>query len=199
MSRYYEGDGEEDFPGQWALWEHAARCALKGKRGRRALAELREALRNLPEKRLISRAMCTVAPDSRAPRPTPLPEVAAESEQLREAYARGDRRDLLEFHELIEEQGEGVCAVGAYLWWRKVKAGADPTDAFAALPTLDDASHDLSETAQLAAAEGDLAYSLASNLAYRNDETLENCTPEERYGRFLAWLDAELAEAPANS
>lgn len=53
MSRISESD-DEDFPGQWALYEANARRALHGKRGHVAIRELRDALLALPEKRLIA-------------------------------------------------------------------------------------------------------------------------------------------------
>lgn len=179
MSRYSDWDDEEPYPNAWALWAQAGRNALKGKRGRQALTDLRDALLALPEKRLIASALCTVG-----------------SEQRREEEP-GDwsRQD---FARLVAQQGEGVCAVGAYLWWRKVKAGTDPAEAFAQLPTLPDYDGaDLNATADLAASEAGMAFSLAWQLAFHNDETYRDCTPEQRYEKFLAWLDAELAEAAA--
>jgi hypothetical protein len=50
----------------------------------------------------------------------------------------------------------------------------------------------LSQTAGLGQQAG-LTYTLAWELAYRNDETYERMTPEERYTAFLAWIDRELA------
>jgi hypothetical protein len=63
MSRYSDYDDYEGEPEQVLAagrWERNARVALKGKRGRKALAELREALMALPERRLIEGAVCTV-------------------------------------------------------------------------------------------------------------------------------------------
>ena len=70
MSRYREHDNYDDERAvlDHGRWEHNARVALKGKRGRKALAELREALMALPQHRLIGDAMCTVGgADKRAP------------------------------------------------------------------------------------------------------------------------------------
>ena len=174
MSRYYDDDPGEEFPNQYALWQANADRALKGRRGRQALRDLRDALLALPEKKLIDGAMCTVRP-------------------------QGDRgqRDPYGF-DPAAEYGEGVCAIGALLWHRKVKAGMDPAEAFDSLPTLDDENYDLSETALLAKRDAGMAYPLAWELAYRNDETYRRMTPEERYTAFLAWIDAELGE-PAES
>lgn len=180
MSRYGDGDYEEDFPNQGAFWIHSARLALAGKRGKKALAELREALLHLPEKRLIERALCTVDPEKRRPEVIHRPDGS-----VSDWWGK-------DFEEIVAEQGEGVCAVGAYLWWQEVKAGKDPRTAFAALPTLSDTEADIHETAYEGQKAG-LTYSLAWELAYRNDEAFEGMTPEERYDAFLAWIDKQLA------
>jgi len=183
VSRYSDYDGEEWFPNQSALWQHNAELALKGKRGRKALAELREALLALPSKRLISGALCLVG--------------VADKIQL-ESTVPGDewpRWRLQEANQLIEDQGEGVCAVGALLWYRKVKSGVDPETAFAELPLILSANEDedgLEKTALLAESELGITYHLAWQLAYKNDESYDLCTPEERYSKFLFWLDKEL-------
>lgn len=179
MSRLYDGDYEENFPGEGELWAANAHRALKGKRGRKVLADLREALQHLPQPRLIEGAMCTVGLDKRR---------LAEPGEERTSARFHDR----ELEENFERQGEGVCAVGALLWWNKVKSGVDPAEAFDQLPTLLDTETDLSETAEAARRELNVVYSLAWNLAYRNDETFGNATPEQRYLNFMAWLDAEL-------
>jgi hypothetical protein len=179
MSRYGDDYDGDNYPNANALfWANADR-ALKGKRGRKVLADLREALLALPEPRLIDSALCTVSPEKRA-------------EEFPEAWMRrswlADQQD---------GPGEGVCAIGALLWHRKVKAGMDPAEAFDSLPTLPDTDYGLEDTADLAVTEAGLAYSLAWNLAYRNDETFEGMTPEERHAAFLAWIDRELAEVAA--
>jgi len=174
VSRCDDDDYEESFPNEAALWRANAQRALKGKRGRQALRDLREALLALPEPRLIEGALCTVNPGKRA---------AA-------SYLPGPSRDMLARD--LAEHGEGVCAIGALLWHRRVKAGMDPAEAFDSLPTLSDDNHGLDDTASLAARDAGLVYSLASNLAYKNDETFGGKSPEGRYTAFLAWIDAEL-------
>ena len=207
MSRFsdYDDDSEE-----WALnmgrWQHNARVALKGKRGRKALRDLREALMALPEHRLIESAMCTVGGvDKRVP---PLTEAELQallavrggdaSAWYAEAMRRGRLEERADLAKLIETQGEGVCAIGAYLWHRKVKAGVDPAEAFATLPTLagddPDGGDPLADTARLGKEAG-LTFTLAWELAYRNDETCRNMTAEERWTAFVAWIDSELASA----
>ncbi len=220
MSRYSEYDDYEDEADQilaQGRWERNARATLKGKRGRKALADLREALLALPEHRLIEGALCAVGDvDQRVPAVTgaEIAEHQAKAAAWRaenglgtdpdlDAYAAGCMREEREeqreaYVKLVNEQGQGVCAIGAYLWHKRVKAGADPHEAFGGLPTvLDGESGDpLGETAHLGQDAG-LAYTLAWELAYRNDETFGSMTPEERYTAFLAWIDAELAEPAA--
>jgi len=174
MSRYsddYDGDG---MPA--ALWEANLERAIKGKRGQQVLRDLRDALTALPQPRLIEGALCTVGPLQRM------------------AGASANWLSPAEIGAKVEEQGEGVCAVGAYLWWRNLRAGMTPEDAFAALPTLLDEASDLWETADLARRAG-VTLTLAYDLAYRNDETFGHLSPEERHARFIEWIDSKLSEA----
>lgn len=148
------------------LWQHNLELALSGKRGKQALADLKAALEALPEKRLIERALCTVGGVEKRP------EIA----------------NL--------EQPEGVCAVGAYVWWQKVKQGKDPLQAFEELDTLPDEDGDIWDTVEAGKSAG-LTRVLAWELAYTNDETYGGLTPEERYARFVGWIDQQLARPPA--
>jgi len=179
MSRFGDDyDDDEAFPNEAELWRANALRALKGKRGRRVLSDLREALLALPEKRLIASAMCTVAPDTR-----------------RQSIG-DDAYGIEEFNEIVTANGEGVCAIGAYLWYRKVKDGADPVEAFDSLPLIygdNSPSGGIHDTATSAKREAGVVFSLAWNLAYRNDETYGNLTPEQRYTAFLEWIDSELS------
>ena len=176
MSRFDDGGYDDEyFPNQAELWHANVRRALSGKRGRKALAELRDALRALPEKRLIEGALCTV-------------NHAVRGEGL--IYTR------IELEDKVKRDGEGVCAVGAYIWFKKVKAGMDPQEAFDALPTLLDVDGGDWETAEAGKHAG-MTFTLASTLAYRNDMTYEEMTPEERYEAFMKWLDERLAEPAA--
>jgi hypothetical protein len=47
-------DEEEDFPGQYSLWQANCERSINGKVGQKALRELETALLALPEKRLIA-------------------------------------------------------------------------------------------------------------------------------------------------
>jgi hypothetical protein len=195
-------------------WERNARATLKGKRGRRALAEIRGALLALPDKRLIEGALCTVGGPERVPEVTDT-EVDEHVARLRAAGLRSDhfadgetvrwmRQDREDEREAIgrnvEDQGCGVCVNGALLWHRLVKGGMTPEGAFAMLPSIvTDDSDPLSETARITERDAGIAYTLAWELAYRNDETYGRMTPEERYTAFLAWIDAELGDTPASA
>lgn len=82
--------------------------------------------------------------------------------------------------------GQDVCAIGAYL----VGKGYSIDD----LPQQEEP---LEDTAYLASRNG-MTYTLAWELAYRNDETYGRQTPEQRYNTFLNWLNKQLeSEATA--
>ena len=221
MGRYREYDDDDDSPEAvlaCGRWQNNARRVLRSKRGRAALAEMREALLALPAKRLINGALCTVgAPEARFPVVTD-EEIAADAER-RAAFraewstrprspedaawdARALREDREEereaYRKVAEREGQGCCGIAAYLWHQKVRGGMDPDEAFAALPpVVEDFGDDpLRETAQLGEQAG-LAFTLAWELAYRNDETYAAMTPEDRYAAFLAWIDEQLAVSAA--
>lgn len=176
MSRFTD-DYDDYYPNQAELWQANVKRALEGKRGRKALTELREALRALPEKRLIAGALCTVG--------------AMDRPDTHDA-TQGYRDDLTA---KLQNEGEGVCAIGAYVWFKRVKAGSDPQEAFAEMPVLLDSEGAADyETAQAGQRAG-MTFTLASTLAYRNDETYYTMTPEERYEAFMRWLDEELGAA----
>jgi hypothetical protein len=223
VSRYRDGD--DDYWSPEAIlaqgrWEHNVRQVLRSKRGRKALAEIRDALMALPEHRLISGALCTVGSvDERLPEITDgeAAKIAAGSAALTascelpphpewEAFAvagaredrDGDRKKLAEKQ---EHEGTGVCVNGALLWHRKVLAGMNPDEAFLSLPLVMGLSGDdgdpLAETAGITAKEAGIARTLAWELAYLNDETHGGKTPEARWTAMVAWIDGILAKAEA--
>lgn len=176
MSRFGDNwDYDEPYPNAGAMWQANAERALSGRRGRNALAELREALLALPQKRLIAGALSTVG-----------------------ALDRPDVRDGNRWHrddvgERVHRDGEGVCAIGAYLWFKKVKAGTDPQTAFEELPLLlGNESDEGYRTADEGRRAG-LTFTLAWAIAQKNDDTFYNLTPEQRYEAFMEWLDKQLA------
>ena len=156
VSRFEWDDYEPpEYENAAELFEHNVRLALVGKKGRRFLADLREALLALPEKRLIEGEFCRPKTD-----------------------------------EATEPSDFEVCAVGAFAWWQKVKAGTDPVAAFEALPSLDEYSP--FETAWAGRDAGAPAI-LAWEMASANDETFHGLSPEERYAKLLAWIEERLA------
>jgi hypothetical protein len=178
MSRSNSDYFDEEFPGQMNLLEQAAHRALRGKRGRQALADLREALLALPDHRLIAGALSTYGLVERA-------EQENEGRYI-------DTFRLAEAEGKVEEQGIGVCAVGAYAWHKLVKSGMTPDEAFDQLPNLPDYDSSMDETAYFGTKYG-LTMSLAWTLADINDETMGEATPEQRWERYIAWIDKELA------
>lgn len=171
MSRGSDYDYDESFPNEAAFWNQRAKLARTSKRGKRALSELREALLALPERKLIEGALSTKG-------------------NVLDRCDHAWQREDVQHH--VERQGEGVCAVGAFIWHKKVRAGMSADEAFDSLPVLTDGDSSLWETAEEGQKAG-LTLTLAYLLADRNDETYRDCTPEERYERFLAWIDKELA------
>lgn len=174
MSRYHDDGDYDTMPA--GLWDANLERALKGRRGQQVLRDLRDALAALPEPRLIEGALCTVGA------------------RRRMESGPSDWLDHAALGAKAQEQGEGVCAIGAYLWHRKVKAGMDPDEAFASLPPLLDEDSGLWETADLARRAG-VTFTLAWDLAMRNDEVFSAKSPEERHAAFLAWIDGQLAGA----
>jgi hypothetical protein len=208
---YDEEDGQEERERQWR--ENYA-AALRSESGRRFLRDFRDALLALPEHKLIQSAMCTVGgADKRAPKMSEQDKAAYAAQYAglphfaggaAERWAEMEARGRAELHddlaELIGREGEGVCAVGAFLWHRKVKAGADPAEAFASLPLLFDhqKGDPLTDTADLGKQAG-VAWELAWELAYMNDETFRGKSPQERHAALVAWIDEQLAGLPAAS
>ena len=213
MSRfgdYDDFDGEPEQILAQGRWEQNARRVLTSKRGRQALRDLREALLALPEPRLIDSALCTVGGPARVPDVTQaeIDEAARRYEERgrpldHEQWVRWERESREEQRAAIgavaELGGEGVCVNGALLWHQKVKAGMDAAEAFAALPNIadGDGEGDALERTAHAGQEAGLAYTLAWELAYRNDETYGGKTPEERHAAFLEWIDKQLAQDAA--
>lgn len=90
--------------------------------------------------------------------------------------------------------------------WAMWEGRVDPVEAFAALPTIDarneneddeyyDGGEAGIETAK-AGRDAGLTYTLAWELAQTNDDAWEDATPEERWAKFIAWIDETLAKPP---
>jgi hypothetical protein len=201
MSRFeWDGDGDgPDFANAGAFFETRAAMAIYSRRGRKALRELREALLHLPKRELIEGAVCRRTPEEdedgepiEAPEPVVFPgQLAMDgSEVLTPVTSTG-----------LPPRVEGVCAIGAWTWWQKVKAGTDPAKAFEELPALDANDEwsaeggEMFETAWLGQKHG-LTFPLAWELASANDETFASKTPAERWQAFMDWIDKVLASPP---
>lgn len=189
----FEWDGGDyepaEYPNAEALFEARARTAIHSRRGRKALRELREALLALPKHELIEGAVCRFPKDEDGEPVYEEPTVAPGQLDFDGGVAAGTPK--------LEA---GVCAVGAWVWWQKVKAGADPVKAFTELPSLDSDDEDgeggeMFETAWLGQKHG-LSYTLAWELASGNDERWVELTPEARWQAFVDWIDGVLAAPP---
>lgn len=182
------------------LFEARARQAIYGKPGRAALRELREALMALPRHELIEGAVCRRRDlDDEELLPAEVIPIAPGQQTLDGSPPGG----FVTVGQVLVDpvhaiKIEGVCAIGAWVWWKKVKAGTDPVVAFTELPALDTADEgdvqgdEMFETAWLGAKNG-LTYTLAWELASGNDETFAGLEPAVRWQRFIGWIDAVLA------
>lgn len=197
MSRFSDDWDGPDFNNQAELWEMALFRAINGKRGQRALRELEQALLELPEPRLISGHLAANG------------QVCAVGAMIvHEQMKRGKTRDeALERisdeiyvctcgHDLKHHQA-GPCSmcVTHSLHYTRIE-GWTACQSF--MPDLDYPSNDdmADHTASAGRSMAGLAYTLAWQLAYVNDEECEGATPEHRYEKVLAWVrEAQIPDA----
>lgn len=179
------------------LFYRRAVSAIYGRKGRKALAQLREALMALPKHELIEGAVCRRLPAEDLNGDPIVYEAFVEPGQL-----GIDGSEVTEPQQSVAmpPQVVGVCAIGAWLWWSKVKEGTDPVKAFDELPEIDSDSWDIAgdemfETAWAGQRAG-LTYTLAWELASGNDETFEGMEPAARWQAFVDWIDKVLASPP---
>lgn len=152
MSRFNDDYSDCAMPHE--LWRANVDRALRGKRGQKALRELRDVLWALPEKRLIEGNLCEVT------------------------YDDEDRPTRVEF-----------CAVGALVFHKRVAAG-EATEA-----VLVDMTRYNDEDEWFTVEQGKdvgLTFTLAWELAQRNDETWGDLAPEVRYLKYLAWVESQI-------
>jgi hypothetical protein len=198
MSRFeWDGDYEPaEYPNAEALFEARARTAIYSKRGKAALRELREALMALPKHELIEGALCRTRVIEEDEELEPVERVVVGQLQLDGTEAEPTPVPIATVDPWTGDPVvvEGVCAVGAYVWWQKVKSGTDPVDAFLALPELDgdEDAYAMFETAS-AGRQAGLTFTLAWELASGNDETFAELDPPQRWQRFIEWIDKVLA------
>ena len=185
MSRIGDDNYDPNFRNEGAFWEHRTEMALRGRKGRKALEALRDALLALPEKRLITDALSTVgkAPGEKIPYED-LPQ------ERRFTYWQDETA-----RHLVQEQGEGMCSVAAYAWHQRVKAGEDPDDVMRDLPLAppDDAgSYMTLDTGTKAGLNQHVAWEFMRV----NDDRYADLTPEARYTAVLGWIEERLAMPP---
>lgn len=83
---------------------------------------------------------------------------------------------------------DGVCAVGALVAHKLAKQeGLDMAAAMAAMPHGQPDDESIFETAEAGRNAG-LTWAVAWHMAYLNDETFSDATPEGRYEQILAWV-----------
>lgn len=194
MARFHDDwyDGEE-FPNQTALWNANIDRAIKGRKGQAVLRDLREALLELPQPKLINgyiaagQDVCAVGAlvvHRRVSKGEAREQVLQELETLIKPYCEcGHPRDL-------HEDGDGYCKyvsgnTSKGCWNQCEKFRLDPEE------MGDDFGGDV--TARLGVRAG-VSYSLAWRLASLNDETFRNATPEERWQKMMGWIDENLQE-----
>lgn len=198
-----------------ALWGATYRRVIRSAPGRHMLRGLRNALYALPERRLITSAVCTVGGAGiRAPLMTDAEAANAAEYASPEAFdARwwatlGAPQRAAEhawLASLIADCGEGVCAVGAYAWHQLVRAGNDPDTAFLMLPTFgaspaageewDDDDEGMARTAAFGELHG-LGWTLGWEITYRNDVTYSELDPRQRWVAFAEWINVVLGDHP---
>lgn len=102
---------------------------------------------------------------------------------LREYLKAGPHR--LAFDMLADEEVGAGCAVGEYIIMSRVQKGEARE---AVISALHGAAEDDPDETALRGVDAGLTWTLAVEMEFANDGR-ENDTPEERYDRFMAWLD----------
>lgn len=93
-------------------------------------------------------------------------------------------------HGAVAKEGE-VCAIGALVLAKRTEAGEPREKVLADLSRYnDEANDDIADvTACLGAKHGNMAYAMAWQIAYLNDEEVYHlASPEERFQTVLAWV-----------
>lgn len=187
MSRFYEGDDydEEYYWLAVGRWEGNLRRAINGRKGQRALRELREALLALPERRLIAGELAT-----------PEGEVCTVGALV--AYRRARKSGLS-----IEEAAKAVALDDPEPWEgyeRDPETGDYTVDVTPPWVRLDAGQawkkqhgEDQGEehTIEAGKAAG-LVHTLAWQLGWLNDVEWSHLTPEQRWERCLRWVESNI-------
>ena len=169
---------DEDYPGQFALWQGNCTRSLRSKAGQAALKRLEAALLAMPEKKLIrgklvdnQAQVCALGALAKAEGVLPQPD-ADDLDQYDEDLEDGyDEDDSAEF-------GESVLKFPKLVAWKVVEQNDIQLDTVAEL------------------AHGPLPQWGA---VYRGEDgqgrglmRIRPMTPEERYEKMLAWVQAQI-------
>lgn len=115
-------------------------------------------------------------------------------EELRTVLHELPQRRLIRGR-LADESGD-VCAVGAIVAARRQAEGEIRETVLAELARKIDEEDEMGADVTASTGVGvGISYVLAYTLAERNDEVFYNATPEERWERFVAWIDERLGKA----
>lgn len=195
MSRFSDDSDDPEDGRTWEMLEQTANNALRSKRGKAALTELREALLALPERKLCTGALATKGMVCAVGSYIAKKDAEASGITVAEAVAKlADLRD--------QERRELALQRRGYLLSRTrgLPAEAPITD-----EEFEDGYQDTEDSDRTASAgeRAGLTYSLAWQIGYANDELYggvnligRRFTDEERWGKMLAWVDEKLALPP---
>lgn len=172
----------------WDLWHSIVSNALGGKRGQAALAELESALTALPEQKLVAGKLAAEGSVCAVGAYVAKHRAEAEGITVAEAVERMVENTPCECNHSKDSHDERGCG-GRSLFDRNSTCYCKeyrPERQYA---------HDTAEAGQ----RFGLTWTVAWHLAYLNDEQFENCTPEERYEKVLAWVQRALGKEPAHA
>lgn len=159
-------DDYDDDPWRSRLFWVDVQRALKTKPGLRALTELRDALLDLPEKRLALGQACVVP------------------------FGEDDEPDLSK---------PTFCAMGLWLYRKRVAAGEDKTKVIEDLSSPVFSSEDYGpETVEVishVAKQLGMAKSLSNHIQWINDGD-EDLSEEARYEYVLKWVNDQIGRNP---
>lgn len=191
MSRFPEGD--EYDPLAQGRWEANVERSIKGRKGQKALRDLRDALLAMPEKRLIADEFAT--PDG---------EVCAVGAAV--AYKRaltkgvtiteaakelaGEDPDSWDGYTKNPETGRYEKQVEAVRYDRETRSMVPTGEWFTEYRYHDDDPADY--TAGRGHAEAGFSYTLAWHIGWQNDDGWGHLTPEQRWEKCLAWVERRL-------
>lgn len=164
---------EEDFPGQFALWQGNCRRSMRSKAGQAALKRLEAALLAMPEKRLIRGKLVDSQQQVCA-----LGALAKAEGKLPEPDQREDHDDWDDDDDGVEEFGESVLKFPRLVAWKVVEMNDIQCDDVPVLAPGPLNKHEPPYLGEDRTGHGRLMF--------------RAMTPEERYGKVLAWVQAQI-------